>query len=47
MSMSPYFSSTTPVGPDRLAEAIGESAFYTAELARIMGMQLKSGLRPL
>ncbi len=34
---SPYFSSTTPVGPDRLAEAVGESAFYTAELARIMG----------
>lgn len=30
----PYFSSNQDIGPGRLADAIGESAFYTAELAK-------------
>ena len=32
----PYFSSSECQGPDRLADAVGESAFFTAELARLM-----------
>lgn len=32
----PYFSTTTGRGAGRLAEAVGESAFYTAELAKVM-----------
>jgi hypothetical protein len=34
----PYFSSTRGKGAGRLAEAIGESAFYTGELARPMAV---------
>jgi hypothetical protein len=33
-----YFSSTEGIGAARLADAVGESAFYTAELARVMAL---------
>lgn len=32
----PYFSTSKDIGPGRLAEAVGESAFYTSELAKVM-----------
>lgn len=34
----PYFSSKEEMGAGRLAEAVGESAFYTAELANVMAI---------
>jgi hypothetical protein len=37
-TQAPYFASTEGAGATRLADAIGESAFYTAELARVMAV---------
>lgn len=33
-TQAPYYSGNRQAGPGRLADAVGESAFYTAELAR-------------